>query len=129
MILKFQSSIGSKLFEKMMFRRFFLKFSKFLENDSGRGSCPSSYPSGNLVDGLPFVAINFDVFFKTISIINKHFQGAMIFKNYFFMVKSTVVQPPLLARLATVSVHVEPAVNRQPGFRRELVEQSTTFES
>ena len=25
--------------------------------------------------------------------------------------------------------HVEPAVNRQPGFRRELVEQSTTFKN
>ena len=36
--------------------------------------------------------------------IPKHFQKAMILKNYFFMVKSTVVQPPLLARLATVSV-------------------------
>ena len=28
-----------------------------MENDSGRGSCPSSYPSGNQVDGLPLVAI------------------------------------------------------------------------
>ena len=35
----------------------FLKFSNFRENESGRGSCPSSYPSGNQVDGLPLVAI------------------------------------------------------------------------
>ena len=41
----------------------------------------------------------------------------MIFENYFFMVKSTVVQPPLLARLATVSVLLRRAVNRQPSFR------------
>ena len=33
-------------------------------------------------------------------IIHKHFQEAMIFKNYFFMVRRTCVQPPLLARLA-----------------------------
>jgi hypothetical protein len=32
------------------------------------------------------------------------FIAADIFKNYFSMVKSTVVQPPLLPRLATVSV-------------------------
>jgi hypothetical protein len=32
------------------------------------------------------------------------FIAADIFKNYFFMVKSICVQPPLLARLATVSV-------------------------
>ena len=44
------------------------------------------------------------MFFTIIMIIHKHFQEAMIFRNYFFMVKSTVVQPPLLARLATVSV-------------------------
>ena len=44
------------------------------------------------------------MFSTTIMEIPKHFQEAMIFRNYFFMVKSTVVQPPLLARLATVSV-------------------------
>ena len=44
------------------------------------------------------------MFFKTIMEIPKHFQEAMISKNYFFIVKSTVVQPPLLARLATVLV-------------------------
>ena len=43
------------------------------------------------------------MFFTTIMEIHNHFQKTMIFKNYFFMVKSTVVQPPLLARLATVS--------------------------
>ena len=35
---------------------FFLKISKFMKNDCGRGSCPSSYPGGNQVDGLPLVA-------------------------------------------------------------------------
>ena len=34
-----------------------MKISNFLENDSGRGSCPSSFPSGNQVDGSPLVAI------------------------------------------------------------------------
>ena len=42
------------------------------------------------------------------------FIAAEIFKNYFFMVKSTVVQPTLLAHLATVLVW-QRAVNRQPG--------------
>ena len=50
------------------------------------------------------ISINFNMFFTTILIIHKHFQNAMTFRNNFFMVKSTVVQPPLLARLATVSV-------------------------
>ena len=40
---------------KMM--RLFLKISNFLEDDRGRGSCPSSFPSGNQVDGSPLVAI------------------------------------------------------------------------
>ena len=35
--------------------RFLLKISNFLENE--RGSCPSSSPSGNQVDGSPLVAI------------------------------------------------------------------------
>ena len=56
------------------------------------------------------------MFFTTIIEIHKHFHEAMIFKNYFFMVKSTVVQPPFLARLGTVSVW-QRAVNRQPGYR------------
>ena len=56
------------------------------------------------------------MFFTTISMIQKHFQKAMGFRNYFFMVKSTVVQPPLLARLATALVW-QRAVNRQPSFR------------
>ena len=43
----------------------------------------------------------------TIIVIPKHFQEAMIFENYFFIVKNTVVQPPLLARLATVLVLLE----------------------
>jgi len=38
---------------------FFFEIFKISENDSGRGSCPSSYPSGNQVDGLPLVAICF----------------------------------------------------------------------
>ena len=38
------------------------------------------------------------------------------------MVRTTDVRGPTLARLATVLVLVEPAVNRQPGFRRELAE-------
>ena len=42
--------------------------------------------------------------------------GANIFRNYFFMVRRMVVQPSLLARLATVSV-LQRAVNRQPAFR------------
>ena len=33
------------------------KISNFLENESGRGSCISSFPSGNQVDGSPLVAI------------------------------------------------------------------------
>ena len=58
------------------------------------------------------------------------FIAADIFKNYFFMVRRMCVQPPLLVRSATVSVLCRnPAVNRQPGFRRELVEQSTTRKS
>jgi hypothetical protein len=44
------------------------------------------------------------MFFTTIIVIHKHFHEAMIFRNYFFMVKSICVQPPLLARLATVLV-------------------------
>ena len=59
--------------------------------------------------------MNFNMCSKTIIVIPKHFQNAMIFKNDFFMVKSTVVQP-LLARLATVLVW-QRAVNRQPGSR------------
>ena len=35
-----------------------LNFPKNRENDNGRGSCPSSSPSGNLVDGSPLVAIS-----------------------------------------------------------------------
>ena len=58
MTLESQSSIGPGLFKKVeKWRDFFLKFSNFLENDSGRGSCPSSLPSGNQVDGSPLVAI------------------------------------------------------------------------
>ena len=58
MTLKFQSSIGSKLFQKVEnWWYLFLKFWFFWENDSGRGSCPSSFPSGNQVDGSPLAAI------------------------------------------------------------------------
>jgi hypothetical protein len=55
-IFKFQSSIGPELLQKLKINEFFLKFPNFRENDSGRGSCLSSYPSGNQVDGLPLVA-------------------------------------------------------------------------
>ena len=44
-------------FRKSCFLKIYLKFSNFRENDSGRGSCPSSSPSGNQVDGSPLVAI------------------------------------------------------------------------
>ena len=64
MNLKFQSSIGSKLFEKVENSIFFSKFSKIVkieeesENKRGReDACSTSYPSGNQVDGLPLVAI------------------------------------------------------------------------
>ena len=40
----------------------------------------------------------------TFVVIHEHFQGAMIFRNYFFMARRTCVQLSLLARLATVSV-------------------------
>ena len=51
MTLKFQSSIGPGLSKKVENRGvfFLLEFSNFLENDTGRGSCPSSSPSGNQV--------------------------------------------------------------------------------
>ena len=55
--LKFQSSIGPGLFKKVEKWLDFLKFANFLENETGRGSCPSSFPSGNQVDGSPLVAI------------------------------------------------------------------------
>ena len=42
--------------------------------------------------------------FTTIMEIQKHFQEAMIFENYFLMARRMCVQPPLLARLATVLV-------------------------
>ena len=41
---------------------------------------------------------------KTILEFTSTFIAADIFKNYFFMARRTCVQPPLLARLATVSV-------------------------
>ena len=44
-------------------------------------------------------------------------------KNSFLMVKTIYVRGPTLARLL-LFWYVEPAVNRQPGFRRELVEQN-----
>ena len=57
MTLKLQSSIESKLFEKVEKWGDFLKISKCMENGSRRGSCPSSFPSGNQVDCSPLVAI------------------------------------------------------------------------
>ena len=48
----------SRIFVKVKkLRDFFLEISNFLENGSGRGSCPSSFPSDNQVDGSPLVAI------------------------------------------------------------------------
>ena len=47
----------SRTFAKVENDETFLKFSNFLENVSARGSCPSSFPSGNQVDGSPLVAI------------------------------------------------------------------------
>ena len=47
----------SRTFQKIEKWCDFLKISKFLENESGRGSCHSSFPSGNQVDGSPLVAI------------------------------------------------------------------------
>ena len=57
MILKFQSSIGPGLVQKLKIEEILLKFLNSRENDSGMGSCPSRSPNGNLVDGLPLVAI------------------------------------------------------------------------
>ena len=42
--------------ECVFFFDFFNK-SEYERHRSGRGSCSSSYPSGNLVDGLPLVAV------------------------------------------------------------------------
>ena len=53
---------------------------------------------------------------KTIIVINKHFFESNIIKNNIFMVKSTGVRGPSLARLAMVLVW-QRAVNRQPGSR------------
>ena len=53
--LKFQSSIGHGLLQNKS--RTFQKLQNICEIDSGRGSCPSSSPSGNQVDGSPLVAI------------------------------------------------------------------------
>ena len=55
--LKFQSSINPGLLQKLKNDEIFLEISNFLENVSGRGSCLSSFPSGNQVDGSPLVAI------------------------------------------------------------------------
>ena len=57
-----------------------------------------SFRSGNSKGRSPsrYQFLIFSDFFA----IPKNFQRAMIYKNYFFMVKSICVQPPLLARLA-----------------------------
>ena len=60
MSLKFQSSIGPRLLEKVENEEFFLKFLENfekMEKKPGRRSCLSSFPSGNQVDGSPLVAI------------------------------------------------------------------------
>jgi len=69
-----------------------------------------------VISNFNTISINFNMCSTTIILIPNHFKEAMIFRNYFFMVKSTVVQPPLLVRLATVSVW-QRAVNRRHGFR------------
>ena len=54
MVLKFENNFEISEFyhlKKLKNDKIFLNFSNFRENDSGRGSCPSSSPSGNLVDG------------------------------------------------------------------------------
>ncbi len=61
---------------------------------------------------------SFDIFFKGIMEIPKHFLEAITFRNMFIMVKSTVVRAHLLFLLATVLVWRQ-AVNRQPGFRSD----------
>ena len=46
-----------RTFAKVENAKLFVSISNFLENKSGRGSCPSSFPSGNQVEGSPLVAI------------------------------------------------------------------------
>ena len=58
-----------------------------------------------------------------IIVITKHLFDANIIKNKISMVETICVRGPTLARWA-MFWYVEPAVNRQPGFRRELVEQN-----
>ena len=63
MVLKFENDFEisefypSRIFVKVEKLRDFFEKLKFLENRSGGGSCPSSFPSGNQVDGSPLVAI------------------------------------------------------------------------
>jgi len=59
----------------------FFEVLKFSENDSMRGSCPSSYPSGNQVDGSPLVAMILK--FQS-SIHPGHFQKLKNEKKFFF---------------------------------------------
>ena len=64
MVLKYENDFKISEFYRLLtfpksrkIVRFVLKISNFLEDNSGRGSCPSSFPSGNQVDGSPLVAI------------------------------------------------------------------------
>ena len=69
MVLKgehdFRVLLGFNFLEKLKMIRFLENF-KFLGNCWREGSCPSSFPSGNQVDGSPLVAIggqkNVDLF-------------------------------------------------------------------
>ena len=69
---------------------------------------------------------SFNTLSKTIMSLPRTLHDHMFIQNNIFMVKTIYVRGPTLARLAMVLV-VEPAVNRQPGFRRELVEQIASF--
>ena len=69
-----------------------------------------------------------DTLSKTIIGLPRRLVDAIILQNNIFMVKTIYVRGPTLARLAMVLVLCfKPAVNRQPGFRRELLEQITSF--
>ena len=55
-----KSSIGFSGFKKLAFLVEISKISEFLKKSQihrGRRSCSTSYPSGNLVDGSPLVAV------------------------------------------------------------------------
>ena len=83
---------------------------KYINTNTNRHSRTNEttrFPLGTccgIVSLFDTISINSNMYFTTILELQSTLHGAMIFRNNFFMVKSTVVQPPLLARLATVSV-------------------------